>query len=244
MTLWQKQKQNKNICLLKVPGLISKWGVCGFSFLPELHLPFLFLHTLLPFPFSFDLVLKIVFDFIFTSLNYSFRLCAMHNGGHDWPSGQSGLVSGHWMMPVLWSGGGADQIFEQTGWRCGLSSSSVVEPKLCLLRVPGSIPGWDVSDFFFLFLPKFHFPCALSLPFPFPLLLKALVQISLSTALLFEPSATFLSDSSWSTVKPDPMTALLYYSFLCCFAFCLWLCFCRSLGRPDVEAMPFGNLHI
>ena len=158
MTLWQKQKQNKNICLLKVPGLISKWGVCGFSFLPELHLPFLFLHTLSPFP----LCLKLHF-FIFTSLNYSFRSWAMHNGGHDWSSGQSGLSVGiEWCQSCEVEAERIDQIFEQTGWRCCLSSSSVVEHKPCLLREPGSKPGWGVSDFFSV-SAKASFPISLTL---------------------------------------------------------------------------------
>ena len=78
------------------------------------------------------------------------------------------FVSGHWLMPMLWSGGSADKIVKPTGWWCRLSRqlSGRASAAFALGTRFESLLG---HLRIFPFLPNLDFPIPflLSLPIPF-----------------------------------------------------------------------------
>ena len=73
---------------------------------------------------------------------------------------EAGLVCGHWIMPMLWSGGRTDKISNKLAGDVACLGGSMVEHQPRLLG-----PGFDSRLRrlqFFPFLPKLHFQ------FPFP----------------------------------------------------------------------------
>ena len=172
-----------------VHGSIPGWGVCDFfhfcqSFTSNSPFTFSFPFLLsfpLPFPSSSFPLLFLSLSlrpFVCTKkmhlriypINYSFSPCVMHNGDRDGSPERSELVKcGHWMMPMLWSGGRADKISNKLAGDVACLGGSMVEHQPRLLGVPCSIPGWGVCDFFSV-SAKASLPILLSLsPFPFPL---------------------------------------------------------------------------
>ena len=91
----------------------------------------------------------------------------MHNGDRDGFPKRSGLVNcGHWMVPMLWSGGRADKISNKLAGDIACRGGSMVEhqPRLLGSRVrfpAGAFAIFSVSA-------KASLPIFLSLsPFPF-----------------------------------------------------------------------------
>ena len=147
-----------------------------FPFLPKLHFqfpfppfpssffPFLFLSLLLPLPSTFRLRFKIsLFAFIplITILSGRAR-CTMATVTGS-PS-EAGLVCGHWIMPMLWSGGRTDKISNKLAGDVACLGDSMVEhqPRLLGSRV------WFPAGAFAIFSvsAKASLPISLS-PFPF-----------------------------------------------------------------------------
>ena len=104
----------------------------------------------------------------------------MHNGDRDWTPEWSGLVScGHWMMPMLWSGGRADKISNKLAGDVACLGGSMVEHQPRLLGSRVRFPAGAFAIFFRFcqsFTSNFPFPfsfpflfLSLPLPFPFPL---------------------------------------------------------------------------
>ena len=118
-------------------------------------------------------------------INYSFSSCVMHNGDRDGFPERSGLVNcGHWMMPMLWSGGRADKISNKLAGDIACLGGSMVEhqPRLLGFRVrfpAGAFAIFSVSA-------KASLPIPLSLspfPFSFPSSSFPLLFLSLSFSL-------------------------------------------------------------
>ena len=119
--------------------------------------------------FTRSLDLTIHRFFLTSYINSTFSPCVMHNGDCDGSPERSGLVScGHWMMPMLWSGGRADKISNKPVGDVVCLSGPMVEhqPRLLGSQVrfpPGAFAIFSVSA-------KASLPISLSLsPFPFPL---------------------------------------------------------------------------
>ena len=114
-------------------------------------------------------------------INYSFSPYAVHNGDRDGSSERSGLVScGHWMMPMLWSGGRADKISNKLAGDIACLGVSMVEhqPRTRLLGLRVRFPAGVFEIFsvsakaslpisFPFLLPLSPFPSS-SFPFPSP----------------------------------------------------------------------------
>ena len=103
---------------------------------------------------------------------------------------EAGLVCGHWIMPMLWSGGRTDKISNKLAGDVACLGGSMVEHQPCLLgsrvrfpagafaifsvsakaSLPISLPPFPSSFFLFLFL-SFHLP----LPWTFSFALYNLV---------------------------------------------------------------------
>ena len=109
----------------------------------------------------------------------------MHNGDRDGSPSEAGLICGHWIMPMLWSGGRTDKILNKLAGGVARLGGSMVEhqPRLLGSRVrfrlgrlryfsvsakaslpislPPSLPlSFSSSSFPFLFLPLRPFVCA------------------------------------------------------------------------------------
>ena len=114
----------------------------------------------------------------------------MHNGDRDGSPERSGLVScGHWMMPMLWSGGKADKISNKLAGDIACLGGSMAEHQPRLLGSRVRFPAGVFA--IFPFLPKLHFQfpfpfllpsssfpfLILSLPLPFPFLLPSTFRV-------------------------------------------------------------------
>ena len=169
---------------------IFVYFVCGgfrtkikfFPFLPKLHFqfpsppflssffPFLFLSLPLPLPSTFRLRFKIsLFAFIplITILSGRAR-CTMATVTGS-PS-EAGLVCGHWIMPMLWSGGRTDKISNKLAGDVACLGGLMVEHQPRLL---GSRVWFPAGAFaiFFRFCQSFTSnspPPPLSFPLSFP----------------------------------------------------------------------------
>ena len=147
---------------------------------PSSSFPFLFLSlsfSLRPFVCAKKRI------FAITPFNYSFSPCVMHNGDRDGSPERSGLVScGHWMMPMLWSGGRADKISNKlAGGVACLGGSVVDQPRLLWSRVrfpAGAFAIFSVSAKASLPISLSPFP-----PLPFPSSSVPFLFLSLSFSL-------------------------------------------------------------
>ena len=173
-----------------VPGSIPSWGACDFfrfcqSFTSNFPFPFSFPFLFLSLSFSLrPFVCAKKTHLRLYPINYSFSPCVMHNGDRDGSPERSGLVScGHWMMPMLWSGGRADKISNKLAGDIACLGGSMVEHQRRLLGSRVRFPAGAFA--IFPFLPKLHFqfpfPFLLSLspfpPLPFPFLLPSTFRL-------------------------------------------------------------------
>ena len=83
----------------------------------------------------------------------------MHNGDRDGFPERSGLVNcGHWMMPMLWSGGRADKISNKLAGDAACLGGSMVEHKRWLgsRRRSGNKPGPSQTLLLLVHLSRFE----------------------------------------------------------------------------------------
>ena len=184
----------------------------SFPFLlsPPLPLP----SSSFPFPSPFDLSFALKTHLRIYPINYSFSPCVMHNGDRDGFPERSGLVNcGHWMMPMLWSGGRADKISNKLAGDIACLVAQWHQPRLLGFRVRSRLGRLRFSfRFCQSFTSNSPFPFLLSLSpfpplpfpsssFPFPSLLRPFVcakkmhlriyHICLSFPLLEDPLCPF-----------------------------------------------------
>ena len=135
---------------------------------PSSFFPFLFLSLPLPLPSTFRLRFKISLFAVIPLLTIlSGRARCTMATVTGYPS-EVGLVCGHWIMPMLWSGGRTDKISNNLAGDIACLGGSMVEHQPRLLGSRVRFPAGAFA--IFLFLPQLHFqfPFPLSLPLSFP----------------------------------------------------------------------------